>query len=144
MKLIRYQAHDGPRWGILDGETIRALEGELWGEMRAGPPPDRTGLDPRTQLPFLRLLAAAVEDDEAAPLLEELARATVEMVDLIREEIGRVDFWRNRVAQDDLRSQLINYLDYRYLVPFDRQEALADQLVQLAHEHHLRLVQPCD
>ena len=38
MKLIRYQAHDGPRWGILDGETIRALEGELWGEMRAGPP----------------------------------------------------------------------------------------------------------
>jgi type I restriction enzyme R subunit len=62
------------------------------------------------------------------------------MVELIRGEVGRVDFWRNPVAQNQLRGQLVDYLDNHNLAPFEKQEALADQIVQTAHANHTLLV----
>ncbi len=96
----------------------------------------------RALLPFLRLLADATSGDQS---LEEeperLAEATVEMVKLIQGEISRVDFWRNIVAQNQLRGQLVTYLDDNDLVPFEQQEALADQIVQTAKANHTLLVE---
>lgn len=110
-------------------------------DVRAGRPADRTGLDPRTQAPFLSLLVEATPDGKVSEEeLARLARATVEMVEQIRAEISRVDFWRNLVAQSQLRGRLVEYLDAHDLVPFERQEAVADQIVQLAHALHSRLV----
>ena len=106
-----------------------------------GRPADRTGLDPRTQAPFLSLLVEAAADGEVSEEeLARLARATVEMVEQICAEISRVDFWRNLIAQNQLRGRLVEYLDAQDLVPFARQEAVADQVVQLAHALHSRLV----
>ncbi len=93
----------------------------------------------RRMQPFLRLLR------EASPAQdhERLARATVELVnDLIRPEIQRVDFWRNRATQVELGSRIGQYLDDHDLVPFDQVKALADQMVQTAKANHLLLVSP--
>jgi type I restriction enzyme R subunit len=51
-----------------------------------------------------------------------------------------VDFWRNLVAQGELRGWLVHDLDMADLVPFARQEALADLLVQVARARHTTLV----
>src|SRR5437764_13877211 len=54
--------------------------------------------------------------------------------------IGTVDFWRNTYAQDRLRLQITNYLDDHDLVSLDRQQPVADRLVELARALHARLV----
>jgi hypothetical protein len=71
---------------------------------------------------------------------QRLARATVEIVAHIRQEVGRVDFWHNLVAQGELRGWLVHYLDMANLVSFARQEALADLLVQVDRARHTTLV----
>jgi hypothetical protein len=91
----------------------------------------------RTLLPFLRLLSDAAPRGRPPA---DVAAATVQMVELIRGEIGRVDFWRNPVAQGQLRSQVEIYLDDRDLVPLEQQAVLADQIVQTAKANHTLLV----
>ena len=122
-------------------EALVAALREYTHDLRAGRPADRTGLDPQAQAPFMSLLVEAAADEGAqAHDLPFLAQATVQMVEAIRERIGRVDFWRNRVAQEELRGWVVDYLDRHDLVPFEKQEALADQIVQLARALHTRLV----
>ena len=97
----------------------------------------------RQVLPFLRLLAyAAPAGRPTGSARERLAAGlAVEMVDQIREEISRVDFWRSPVAQEQLRGHIVQYLDSHDLAPFDEQEALADQIVQTARANHTLLVE---
>jgi type I restriction enzyme R subunit len=103
-----------------------------------------TDREDRRVRPFLRLLrnANAVED---APSSEQeqrdLAAAAVELVDSIRGEIERVDFWRKPVAQEQLRAAILRYLDDHDLVPFAQQAPLADQLVETARANHTVLVE---
>ena len=108
-------------------------------EIQAGRPTDKTGLDPKTQLPFLSVLVEAVAADSDTEL-SRLAEATVEIVKYIRQQIRRVNFWRNLVAQEELRGWIVEYLDEYDIVPFDQQEAVADQLVQLARKNHESLM----
>ena len=70
----------------------------------------------------------------------QYAKATVEMVEHISMEIGHVDFWRSRVAQQDLRGWIVKYLDTKELVPFERLPEIADRIVQTAKHNHARLV----
>jgi len=96
----------------------------------------------RALRPFLRLLVEASADGRPGP--EErrrLAAATVGMVDRIRDEISRVDFWRKPIAQDRLRRRIVQYLDNHDLVPFEDQEPLADQIVQTARANHTDLME---
>jgi len=96
----------------------------------------------RAMQPFLRLLVdAAPKGQPAGPERERLAAVTVEMVDQIRGEIGRVDFWRNPIAQEQLRSRIVRYLDNHDLAPFEQQEALADQILETARANHTLLVE---
>jgi type I restriction enzyme R subunit len=115
-------------------EQVKALR-QYVEQVQAGRPEEQTGLDPKTQLPFLSLLAEDSHQD-----LSELARATVEIVNYIRSSVRRVHFWQNLVAQDELRSWLVQYLDDNNLIPFEKQESVADRLVQLARHNHERLV----
>ena len=95
----------------------------------------------RVMQPFLRLLVeAAPKGRPTGEERERLAVVTVEMVDQIREEISRVDFWRNPIAQEQLRGRIVQYLDGHDLAPFDEQEALADQILQTARANHTLLV----
>jgi type I restriction enzyme R subunit len=115
---------------------------ELTREARADRGVDRTGLDPKTQAPFLGLLVEAVGSPVTGDgeRLKTLADHTIEMVDHIRQEIAYVDFWRNTNAQAVLRGWIVRYLDENDIVSFDRQEAVADEIVDLARALHSRLV----
>ena len=57
----------------------------------------------------------------------------------IRAEVQRVDFWRNRVAQEELRGKIAIYLDDEDLVPYDQVHKLADQIIQTAKANHILL-----
>ena len=101
---------------------------------------DDVDREDRAMKPFLRLLTEATEGRPTPEARQRIAAATVEMVDQIRREISRVDFWRNPVAQEQLRGRIVRYLDNHDLVPFEKQEALADQIVQTARANHTLLV----
>lgn len=94
----------------------------------------------RTVQPFLRILTAAAPEPPTAARRTALAQAAVQLVELLRAELRRVDFWRNPVAQRELRSRLLRQLDALDLLPFDQLPAVADQLVQTARANHVQLV----
>lgn len=99
-----------------------------------------TGLDPRTQAPFLRLLLDAAATDLSDPDLDRYTQAVVALVATIRDEVGAIDFWRNEHSQDRLRHMVAERLDEDDLVPFERLERTADEIVDLARALHLQLI----
>jgi type I restriction enzyme R subunit len=120
---------------------VAALK-EFTEEVRAGRQHDETGLDPKTQLPFLDvLLDESMDGREPTPeQIKRYAELTVELVDHVRQEVRMVDFWRNAYAQNVLRKWVaVDFLDANDVVPFDRQQALADRIVELAKALHTRL-----
>ena len=116
-------------------ELVEALQ-FFTEEVRAGRTADDTGLDPRTQAPFLGLLA---DQGDGGRNLESLASLTVEMVAMIRRHTCIVDFWRNSYKQERLRGDLVEFLDDNGLVPFEKQEAVADEIAELAKALRTRL-----
>jgi type I restriction enzyme R subunit len=50
-----------------------------------------------------------------------------------------VDFWRNTHRQNLLRGEVVEFLDDNDIVPFGEQEAVADEVVELAKTLHARL-----
>jgi type I restriction enzyme, R subunit len=111
---------------------------QLWNliqEVQAGRPVNDTGLDPKSQLPFLGILS-----EHAQTNLPQLAEATVEIVQQIRQTITKPNFWTNSVAQEDLRQWIAGYLDDRDLIPFDQLEQISDQLLQLARKNQHNLI----
>ena len=130
---------------ILDAfhENWEALAEELRKfirETKKGREEDQTGLDPRTQAPFLGVLIDEFGKKPDEQKMKRFCEAVVDIVDHIRQEIGVVDFWRSRHAQDLLRTWIINEIDDRNLIPFAKQEKLADRFVELAKALHLRLI----
>lgn len=103
-------------------------------EFQRGRSADETGLDPKIQLPFFSLLIEEIPEGDRD--CDRLAKATVEIVDYIRTCITRIHFWQNPVAQEELKSWIVQYLDERDLVDFNKQEKIADKLVQLARHRH--------
>jgi type I restriction enzyme, R subunit len=125
------------QWDLL----VEAL-GELTREIREGRGDDGTGLDPRTQLPFFRIVEEEASDGavELSPERQrELITTTVEMVEHIRQEIRLVDFWRNPAAQQALRGWIVHFLDDEDVVPFERQGMAADRIVGVARALQHRL-----
>ncbi|MEJ2726683.1 MAG: DUF3387 domain-containing protein, partial [Deltaproteobacteria bacterium] len=109
-------------------------------ETRKGRPEDETGLDPKTQAPFLGILLEEYGKKPNEKKLKELCAAVIDMVDHIRQEVGAVDFWRSRHAQDMLRMWIINEVDDLDLVPFHKQEKLADRFLELSKAIHTKLI----
>jgi len=121
-------------------ELVKALR-EFTRTIRRGRAKDESGLDPKTQAPFLGILME--ETDAEGKEYEEwkgLIPLTVELVDHIRQEIHIRDFWRNAHAQEVLRGWIVRFLDDNDIIPFERQEAVADRLVQLAKARHVSLM----
>ena len=98
-------------------------------QVQAGRPTNETGLDPKTQLPFLNILGEHSQIE-----LPKLAQATVEIVNRIRQEVRRVN-WASPIVQEDLRRWIADYLDTNDLVDYDQLEEVADKLVQLARKN---------
>lgn len=120
-------------------ELVAALR-EYTEEVRRGRPADATGLDPRTQAPFLGVLVEEADQPVSAERLQQLAAITVDLVAHVQQEIRAVDFWRNLPAQNVLRSWIVTFLDDHDAVPYARLRPTADRLVDLAKALHTRLV----
>lgn len=120
-------------------ELVEALR-QFTQDLRQGRPEDETQLDPKTQAPFLGILVEEINVwADCNPPLDKLAAITVEMVEHIRQEIRIVDFWRNAHAQNVLRGWIVRFLDANDVIPFSRQQAVGDRIVELAKSLHARL-----
>ena len=60
--------------------------------------------------------------------LESMTSLKVEMVAMIRRPTCTLNFWRGAYKQDRLRGDLVEFLDDNELVPFEGQEAVADEI----------------
>ena len=78
-------------WDALERELRKFVE-----ELRRGDRIDFPGLDPRVQVPFVRLMlefcSAGQELD--GPRRNAVVGATLDMVDRIRQEVRKVGFWK--------------------------------------------------
>ena len=120
---------------------IEALE-ELIREAHQAQSQEDTVFDRRTPAAFFRLLAEEAQQNGELPPeeLDRLVTVTFEMVEHIRREVQRVDFWRNPVEQENLRSWVFRFLDNEDIIAdFDRMGVVADQIVDIARANHMRL-----
>jgi type I restriction enzyme R subunit len=125
----------GDNWDALAEELRRFIR-----EARAGRKEDETGLDPKTQAPFLGILIDEYGRQPTEKKMKELCEAVIEIVDHVKQEISLQDFWRRRPAQNLLRTWIINEIDDRNLVPYEKIHRVADRFMELAKTLHLRLV----
>lgn len=129
--------------GIVDISDIDACVDELRvfvKETREGREEDQTGLDPKTQAPFLGILLEEYGKKPNDRKMKQFCEAVIDIVDHIRQEIAAVDFWRSRHAQDMLRMWIINEIDDRDLILFQKQDKLADRFLELSKAIHMRLI----
>lgn len=126
-----------------DAESLRKGLEEFIETMRAGRQKDETGLDPETQAPFYGVLHSKYEERYGKALEEkrvQLISMTVELVEIICQEIGRVNFWNDTNKQNVLRGILIDRLDHPEISDdLDFIEPLADSLMEVAKYNHTRL-----
>jgi len=126
-----------------DAASLRKGLEEFIEAMRAGRQRDETGLDPETQAPFYGVLHSKYEEryGKASPeKRSQLISMTVELVEIICQEIGRVNFWNDANKQNVLRGLLIDRLDHPEISDdLDFIEPLADNLMEVAKYNHTRL-----
>ncbi|MCP4571824.1 MAG: type I restriction endonuclease subunit R, partial [bacterium] len=100
------------------------------------------GLDPQTQAPFFDLLKN--EREQEIPVtgadVRWLAELTVRLVDQIAEAVTVVGFRTNETRQEELRGQLFMFVDDNEIVDFERADAVADLLMELARANCAKLV----
>lgn len=134
-----------------DWEQLALALAEFVDEVKKGRKKDDLGLDPELHAPFFDLLKQ--EREQEAPVRGQdakwLADLAVKMVEgIIRPSIALVGFWKNATRQEELRGKLFQFLagdddallDHNEeIVPFDRVDAVADRLMELAKANHHRL-----
>ncbi|MCI0337398.1 MAG: DEAD/DEAH box helicase family protein [Acidobacteria bacterium] len=126
-------------WDALERELRKLIE-----ELREGDRDDFPHLDPKVQVPFVRLV---LEECSKGRELNEAQRTTaltvtLEMVERIQQEIRAVGFWKNSHAREMLTRRLVRDLDSAGICPPGADRDLAQRLVALAKENHENLVRP--
>ncbi len=74
--------------------------------------------------------------DEDADHRQKTIAATLEIVERVRQEIGKVGFWKNDDRREQLTKQLVRDLDESGVCPPGKERELAQRLVALAKENH--------
>jgi type I restriction enzyme, R subunit len=125
-------------WDALERELRKLID-----ELKQGDRNDFPDLDPKVQVPFVRLV---VEECGKGVELTDAQRTqaittTLEAVERIRQDIGAVGFWKNLHAREMLTRRLVRDLDKSGICVRGAERALAQQLVALAKENHENLVQ---
>jgi type I restriction enzyme R subunit len=120
-----------------------ALADNLWHfteDMRKSESREVPGLDTLREAPFYRLLAEEIAGGEIPAERQEIVKAACrELTAELKKQLARVDFWRNKPAQDQLRGWVVNYLDNQDVAPFEKLQGIADRVLQLARALHTRL-----
>jgi hypothetical protein len=97
-------------------------------------------LDTVREAPFFRLIAEEHDGGSVpADQIDTVKAACRTLVVELRQHLGRVDFWRNRPAQDRLRGWVVSHLDDYNAAPFEKLQIIADRVMQLARALHTRL-----
>jgi hypothetical protein len=126
-------------WDALERELRKFIE-----ELRQGDRNEFPDLDPRAQVPFVRLL---LEECSKGRQLTEVQRsasiaATLDIVERIRQEVRKVGFWKNPAIRELLTRALVRDLDAAGICQPGTERDLAQRLVALAKENHENLTQP--
>ncbi len=125
-------------WDALERELRKIID-----ELKKGDTADFPELDARAQVPFVRMVLEIClegrEDD--ASLRQKTISSTLEIVERIRREIGKVGFWKNDDRREQLTKQLVRDLDASGICPAGKERELAQRLVALAKENHEALVE---
>jgi type I restriction enzyme R subunit len=123
-------------WDALERELRKFIE-----ELRQGDRNEFPDLDPRAQVPFVRLL---LEECSKGRQLTEVQRsaaiaATLDIVERIRQEVRKVGFWKNPAMRELLTRALVRDLDAAGICQPGTERDLAQRLVALAKENHENL-----
>jgi type I restriction enzyme, R subunit len=113
-------------------------------ELRQGDRHEFPDLDPRAQVPFVRLL---LEECGKGGQLTDAQRsatiaATLDIVERIRQEVLKVGFWKNSSMRELLTRALVRDLDAAGICQPGTARDLAQRLVALAKENHENLTRP--
>ncbi len=124
-------------WDALERELRKFID-----ELRRGDTDDFPGLDPQTQVPFVRLVldACLANGDTDDARRKAIIGTALDMVERIRQEIRKVGFWKNIPMRNLLTRQLVRDLDASGICPTGMERDLAQRLVALAKENHERLI----
>ena len=109
-------------------------------DIEEGREDDPFGLDD-VSARFLGVLAQEMKKEGVgSPAeLEQVAEHVPQLVELVRKDIGHVGFWKNPIAQHELKGKLVLFMDDLGILPMDRQERTADRLVELAKANRHRM-----
>ncbi|MFZ1642314.1 MAG: DEAD/DEAH box helicase family protein [Candidatus Contendobacter sp.] len=126
-------------WDALERELRKFVE-----ELKRGDRNEFPDLDPRVQIPFMRLVLEECGKERALTEAQRTAAlaATLDMVERIRQEVRKVGFWRNPAMRELLTKALVRDLDRAGICRSDGERDLAQRLVALARENHEYLTQP--
>jgi len=124
-----------------------ALERELRNfvhDLKRGDRNDFPDLDPRVQVPFVRLV---LEECGKYRELSEAQRkvaivSTLEIVERIRQEVRKVGFWKNEAMRELLTRAVVRDLDLAKICRPGGERDLAQRVVALARENHVSLSRP--
>jgi type I restriction enzyme R subunit len=126
-------------------EQIIAMEALLREMTQADSAYRVEGIEPKVYGPFFGVIREEYEKAGGLPLtespaeLKRLVDLTRELVEQIQQEIRTVDFWHDNNSRRQLESWLYKTLRQSRVIPKNRAEALATQLMQIA-EHRKRLL----
>jgi type I restriction enzyme R subunit len=123
-------------WDALERELRKFID-----ELRRGDRNEFPDLDPRVQVPFVRLVLEACSQGRTLTEAQSTAAisATLEMVDRIRQEVRKVGFWKNPPLRELLTKTLVRDLDRSGICRAGGERDLAQRLVALAKENHENL-----
>jgi type I restriction enzyme R subunit len=119
-------------WDALERELRRFID-----ELRRGDREEFPDLDPFVHVPFVRLVFENCFGDSAPNDAQKEAaiKATLDMVDRIRQEIGKVGFWKNTDRRELLTKQLVRDIDSAGICPVGKERELAQKLVACSKEN---------
>ncbi|MBS1911110.1 MAG: type I restriction endonuclease subunit R [Bacteroidetes bacterium] len=120
-------------WDAMERELRAFIE-----ELRRGDGSEFPDLDPRAQVPFVRLVLETCAPAEAGERAAAIG-AALEMVERIRQEIRKVGFWKNPDMRELLTKALVRDLDRAGICAPGTERDLAGRLVALAKENHEHL-----
>lgn len=127
-----------------DWEQLALALADFVEEVESGRQDDESGLEPEL-VPFYALLKQQREQESPVrgadvPWLAELTEELVERV--VKPGVQVVGFWKNAARQEELRGRVFIFLDENEIIDFERADAVADRLMELAKANAPRLARP--
>jgi len=120
-------------------DLIEALQ-KVVKDTKSGRQKDQSGLDPQIEAPFLDLIIEGTGTKPKPEDIKNLANHTLEIIKIIRNDIKLKDFWITPQLQSELESKLVTYLDNNEVIPFEKLDNTARNLVNLSEQLHQKLV----